>query len=186
MLRRPPRSTRTDTLFPYTTLFRSVEPSRHHRPESDHGTAAAIGDQRHLAALPRLEPHRRARRDIEALAVCRLPVEQQGGVGLREMILAADLDRPVAAIGDGDCRHRQPIVEDMLVVAGDDFAGDHGAHRIGWWTLTSFVPSGKVASTCTSWIISGTPAITWSRVTTCAPASIRSATLRPSRAPSRT
>src|SRR3546814_12072882 len=27
MIRRPPRSTRTDTLFPYTTLFRSVEPS---------------------------------------------------------------------------------------------------------------------------------------------------------------
>src|SRR3546814_3291014 len=26
MLRRPPRSTRTDTLFPYTTLFRSLGP----------------------------------------------------------------------------------------------------------------------------------------------------------------
>src|SRR3546814_6849167 len=26
MIRRPPRSTRTDTLFPYTTLFRSVPP----------------------------------------------------------------------------------------------------------------------------------------------------------------
>src|SRR3546814_8845514 len=26
MFRRPPRSTRTDTLFPYTTLFRSTEP----------------------------------------------------------------------------------------------------------------------------------------------------------------
>src|SRR3546814_2532562 len=26
MIRRPPRSTRTDTLFPYTTLFRSVGP----------------------------------------------------------------------------------------------------------------------------------------------------------------
>src|SRR3546814_18677374 len=26
MIRRPPRSTRTDTLFPYTTLFRSFEP----------------------------------------------------------------------------------------------------------------------------------------------------------------
>src|SRR3546814_12545093 len=26
MLRRPPRSTRTDTLFPYTTLFRSIAP----------------------------------------------------------------------------------------------------------------------------------------------------------------
>src|SRR3546814_6816141 len=26
MIRRPPRSTRTDTLFPYTTLFRSYTP----------------------------------------------------------------------------------------------------------------------------------------------------------------
>src|SRR3546814_2372583 len=28
MIRRPPRSTRTDTLFPYTTLFRSRSPMR--------------------------------------------------------------------------------------------------------------------------------------------------------------
>src|SRR3546814_9073920 len=28
MIRRPPRSTRTDTLFPYTTLFRSRKPGR--------------------------------------------------------------------------------------------------------------------------------------------------------------
>src|SRR3546814_23314 len=28
MIRRPPRSTRTDTLFPYTTLFRSAEVAR--------------------------------------------------------------------------------------------------------------------------------------------------------------
>src|SRR3546814_2384076 len=28
MIRRPPRSTRTDTLFPYTTLFRSVRSAR--------------------------------------------------------------------------------------------------------------------------------------------------------------
>src|SRR3546814_8358553 len=27
MIRRPPRSTRTDTLFPYTTLFRSISSS---------------------------------------------------------------------------------------------------------------------------------------------------------------
>src|SRR3546814_1866679 len=37
MIRRPPRSTRTDTLFPYTTLFRSDRhpqrgPFAHHRP----------------------------------------------------------------------------------------------------------------------------------------------------------
>src|SRR3546814_9711948 len=29
MIRRPPRSTRTDTLFPYTTLFRSRRDDRH-------------------------------------------------------------------------------------------------------------------------------------------------------------
>src|SRR3546814_5494573 len=35
MIRRPPRSTRTDTLFPYTTLFRSqqgVEPEQREQP----------------------------------------------------------------------------------------------------------------------------------------------------------
>src|SRR3546814_18514195 len=31
MIRRPPRSTRTDTLFPYTTLFRSIG-----QPKSDY------------------------------------------------------------------------------------------------------------------------------------------------------
>src|SRR3546814_2638916 len=30
MIRRPPRSTRTDTLFPYTTLFRSVGSGNQH------------------------------------------------------------------------------------------------------------------------------------------------------------
>src|SRR3546814_14785068 len=33
MIRRPPRSTRTDTLFPYTTLFRSL--CRRHRGTED-------------------------------------------------------------------------------------------------------------------------------------------------------
>src|SRR3546814_3473060 len=32
MIRRPPRSTRTDTLFPYTTLFRSRRDVRHRLP----------------------------------------------------------------------------------------------------------------------------------------------------------
>src|SRR3546814_8897524 len=32
MIRRPPRSTRTDTLFPYTTLFRSVRVPKGIRP----------------------------------------------------------------------------------------------------------------------------------------------------------
>src|SRR3546814_18671146 len=32
MIRRPPRSTRTDTLFPYTTLFRSTRADRREQP----------------------------------------------------------------------------------------------------------------------------------------------------------
>src|SRR3546814_18330556 len=35
MIRRPPRSTRTDTLFPYTTLFRSAQSRRRHPPRRD-------------------------------------------------------------------------------------------------------------------------------------------------------
>src|SRR3546814_7555280 len=38
MIRRPPRSTRTDTLFPYTTLFRSVEARKR-------ALAAGVGDR---------------------------------------------------------------------------------------------------------------------------------------------
>src|SRR3546814_13767441 len=44
MIRRPPRSTRTDTLFPYTTLFRSATWLRHaaasFQPESNQITLA--------------------------------------------------------------------------------------------------------------------------------------------------
>src|SRR3546814_11788516 len=39
MIRRPPRSTRTDTLLPYTTLFRSHQP----------GQAAAFSNPAHKA-----------------------------------------------------------------------------------------------------------------------------------------
>src|SRR3546814_2389873 len=50
MIRRPPRSTRTDTLFPYTTLFRSPQPERggehrqqqHHRHDPAHRAGVAI------------------------------------------------------------------------------------------------------------------------------------------------
>src|SRR3546814_1137887 len=45
MIRRPPRSTRTDTLFPYTTLFRSI---RRHFPD------LAEAPNPHLALLDRV------------------------------------------------------------------------------------------------------------------------------------
>src|SRR3546814_15950007 len=40
MIRRPPRSTRTDTLFPYTTLFRSQVPTG--TAPAMHGSHAAM------------------------------------------------------------------------------------------------------------------------------------------------
>src|SRR3546814_18699367 len=39
MIRRPPRSTRTDTLFPYTTLFRSDPPDPHQAGRNDRAAA---------------------------------------------------------------------------------------------------------------------------------------------------
>src|SRR3546814_6969453 len=50
MIRRPPRSTRTDTLFPYTTLFRSQAA----RPnETMEGIGAAAQDYRSVPQMPR-------------------------------------------------------------------------------------------------------------------------------------
>src|SRR3546814_5531535 len=52
MIRRPPRSTRTDTLFPYTTLFRSpaLHPSgrRNDRDRPDLAPAALFEEQRNV------------------------------------------------------------------------------------------------------------------------------------------
>src|SRR3546814_12730792 len=53
MIRRPPRSTRTDTLFPYTTLFRSAEESAPPSPP--------LGDcieRRQQLAIDARRPHR--------------------------------------------------------------------------------------------------------------------------------
>src|SRR3546814_1421455 len=44
MIRRPPRSTRTDTLFPYTTLFRSVERIVEWRDYGEYGNANIVFD----------------------------------------------------------------------------------------------------------------------------------------------
>src|SRR3546814_18266892 len=56
MIRRPPRSTRTDTLFPYTTLFRSV--ALGDAALLDRAVAAAKAAQPAWAAV---NPQRRAR-----------------------------------------------------------------------------------------------------------------------------
>src|SRR3546814_19221602 len=45
MIRRPPRSTRTDTLLPYTTLFRSTNPSRASLTASVRALLTVAGDE---------------------------------------------------------------------------------------------------------------------------------------------
>src|SRR3546814_19821145 len=52
MFRRPPRSTRTDTLFPYTTLFRSFY-------------STPGGAMRKLEALSRHQRHRREPKGVD-------------------------------------------------------------------------------------------------------------------------
>src|SRR3546814_19779629 len=75
MIRRPPSSTLTDTLFPYTTLFRSSWDSRLHRHESraqdadrvaaHRGADLVVGEAgvdqrlRHLRQMRGVEAHRR-------------------------------------------------------------------------------------------------------------------------------
>src|SRR3546814_3814841 len=44
MIRRPPRSTRTDTLFPYTTLFRSALQQGAGAPHVRHSGAGQVRD----------------------------------------------------------------------------------------------------------------------------------------------
>src|SRR3546814_10676245 len=59
MIRRPPRSTRTDTLFPYTTLFRSHIAVIRTDLDSLHGERGAIGQPVvHLPPDPRSGGHR--------------------------------------------------------------------------------------------------------------------------------
>src|SRR3546814_2283004 len=79
MLRRPPSSTRTDTLFPYTTLFRSLLPAskrpRKHAPELDEKKRKTV-----LAKLEkkRLEEGKKKPKDDELIASEQAKLNQNG------------------------------------------------------------------------------------------------------------
>src|SRR3546814_1003757 len=95
MIRRPPRSTRTDTLFPYTTLFRSYgapqlaiecAAQRGHEPEETDETKLAEEQQRHApgastrAAEPvpaRMSDHQTVLDDRQRLEVLPDPPRQR-------------------------------------------------------------------------------------------------------------
>src|SRR3546814_17753404 len=94
MIRRPPRSTRTDTLFPYTTLFRSREakqPDEHEGGAGDEGEDAGIGagDHQHIADVAAMAQQAAVVADqmAEARRIAAFPP-----VGLRQDEGAGDAD----------------------------------------------------------------------------------------------
>src|SRR3546814_17397808 len=74
MIRRPPRSTRTDTLFPYTTLFRALHPLHRRLAPRPARLPADLYDRRASASLAR--PASQWRRTRELLRNARDRVQQ--------------------------------------------------------------------------------------------------------------
>src|SRR3546814_12110420 len=93
MRRRPPRSTHTDTLFPYTTLFRSHRRARRRRP-------AAAQLRRRCLSLSRSRRPDRCRQDGRRQDGGRqeTPLEERGGPPMR-VGLTYDLRDDYLALG---------------------------------------------------------------------------------------
>src|SRR3546814_16478550 len=102
MIRRPPRSTRTDTLFPYTTLFRSARLKSHFLRNCDisaipfrvsgEGLAPKGIDTRKMAGLIRDDQDRTAGRPTLPPARCTrsLQILFRTGRALRRRVLGMD------------------------------------------------------------------------------------------------
>src|SRR3546814_1325945 len=82
MIRRPPRSTRTDTLFPYTTLFRADQPRLQKHEDDDqrpaqHALHLKIIDQiGHGAEQEQIAPDLQIQADRMLLAACTMRSEE--------------------------------------------------------------------------------------------------------------
>src|SRR3546814_3315913 len=133
MTRRPPRSTRTDTLFPYTTLFRSVIPREHEIAAAGKQlrfavetpavartdrAAVRVGDQRQVAAI-------RAVRDGQ-VATDALAVSGRDSEGLRGCHCI--LVQPLPPLPQETCLSRGAVVQVQL--AGIGVALDRNDHEI--------------------------------------------------------
>src|SRR3546814_2791232 len=86
MIRRPPRSTRTDTLFPYTTLFRSVGARDLHQLEGDRQLAG----RRHMRPHAEVEPGIALAVDRDRLAALGDFIDPFGLVGLADRLEILD------------------------------------------------------------------------------------------------
>src|SRR6056297_4185783 len=82
MIRRPPRSTRTDTLFPYTTLFRSLAAADAIVPRDP--ALPALVRQLQLAADERSEEHTSELQSLRRIsyAVCCLTKKSAQKTGI--------------------------------------------------------------------------------------------------------
>src|SRR5262245_66382857 len=75
---------------------------------------ALIGDQRYFTRQARLEAHSRSRRNVQTIPEGSLSIEGESRVGLSEMIMAADLNWPVARVGDQKRDGCSVLVQDDL------------------------------------------------------------------------
>src|SRR3546814_11834081 len=80
MIRRPPRSTRTDTLFPYTTLFRSSA-YRAARHSAAPPPASQASSRAGLDGLDHLETFKAGVPQIERFVVARIAMGLPEGIG---------------------------------------------------------------------------------------------------------
>src|SRR3546814_879425 len=88
MIRRPPRSTRTDTLFPYTTLFRSADRIRDRWLADEDGLKAPL-ERGVLCDIFAIFVERR-RADAVQFAACERGLEQVRGVHRAVGLAGAD------------------------------------------------------------------------------------------------
>src|SRR4051812_33423791 len=112
--------------IPLRSAGQSTSQLPHHvAPKTVDNALAGQRHQLHVAGLAGLEAHRGAGGDAEAHAARLLAVEFQRGIGFEEMVVRADLDRPVAAVGDGQYYGLAAGVELDLAVLDEEFTGDH-------------------------------------------------------------
>src|SRR3954468_23366264 len=87
--------------------------------------AAGIGHEVDHTGLARLEPDGGAGRDVQPEAPRLLPVEGQRRVRLEEVIVRADLDRPVAGIRHVEGDRISALVQVDLAGPDEQFARYH-------------------------------------------------------------